>query len=343
MSGVETVTVAAADADLRLDRWFKREYPQVTHGRLEKLLRTGQVRIDGKRAKASTRLIPGQAVRVPPLPDGAAPAPRPVAEISTADRDALRDAILYRDDWVIVLDKAAGLAVQGGSGQTRHLDGLLDALRFDAEERPRLVHRLDKDTAGVLLLARSAAAARALTASFRSKATEKVYWALVAGVPPQPRGRIALSIGKTGGPGAEKVTADPEGGKDAVTLFHVVQSQGKQAAWLVLRPLTGRTHQLRAHCALMGTPILGDGKYGGKAAFRKDLPNRLMLQAHSLALPHPDDGTTLRVVAPLPDHMAEAWDRLGFDPNRGEPAAEALARYAEGLRHSPGRDGSVQR
>jgi 23S rRNA pseudouridine955/2504/2580 synthase len=339
VSAVRTLTVAPEDAQLRLDRWFRREFPALGHGRLEKLLRTGQVRVDGRRVKASTRLVPGQAIRVPPLDiAGAKPAPRLPARISAEDAEALQSAVLYRDGSVIALNKPAGLAVQGGSGQRRHLDAMLDALRFGAAERPRLVHRLDRDTSGVLLLARSAAAARALAAAFRGKEVGKVYWALVSGVPARRRGRIALPLAKRPGPGGEKVAADEDSGKDAVTLYRVVQTQGDKAAWLALMPLTGRTHQLRAHCALMGTPILGDGKYGGKAAFPKDmeLPGRLMLLARELGLPHPDDGTTLRVTAPLPPHMAEAWKILGFDETRGESAAHDLLAHAEGLKHSPG-------
>ena len=339
MSGVQTVTVQAADADLRLDRWFKREYPSLTHGRLEKLLRTGQVRVDGKRVKASTRLAPGQALRIPPLPqEGPPPAPRKAVKVTAADQAMIQDAVLFKDNWVIALNKPAGLPVQGGSGQSRHVDGLLDALRYGSDERPRLVHRLDKDTSGVLLLARSAEAARALTESFRSQAATKLYWAIVTGVPQEKRGRIRLALAKLPGRAGEKMAADPEAGKDAVTLYHVVATYRDRAAWLALMPLTGRTHQLRAHCNAMGAPILGDGKYGGAQAFMKGLPRQLMLHARELSLPHPEDGTTLRVTAPLPAHMVEAWGKLGFDPGRGEAAGEALLRYAEGLSHSPGYD-----
>ncbi len=336
MSAVRTVKVAPEDAELRLDRWFRREFPELSHGRLEKLLRTGQVRIDGRRAKASTRLEPGQAIRVPPLGPAAAtgrPAPRP--QVSARDAEALATAVLYRDDWLIALDKPAGLAVQGGSGQKRHLDAMLDALRFGSPERPRLVHRLDRDTSGVLLLARSAAAARRLTAGFRGLQVEKLYWALVVGVPQAKRGRIAEPLAKRPGPGGEKAAPAGAAGKPAVTLYRVVESHGSRAAWLALMPLTGRTHQLRAHCALMGTPILGDRKYGGRDAILPGLPRRLMLLARELALPHPDDGTTLRLTAPLPPHMADAWARFGFDERKGEAAGDALRAYAEGLKHSP--------
>jgi 23S rRNA pseudouridine955/2504/2580 synthase len=344
MSGVQQITVAAADGGQRLDRWFKQHYPQVTHGRLEKLLRKGEIRVDGKRVKASQRLEEGQVVRVPPLPDAAAvpPALPPVAAVSAKEAAALQAAVLYRDDNVIALDKPAGLAVQGGSGQHRHLDGMLDALRFGSDERPRLVHRLDRDTAGVLLLARNAPAARALTASFRGKDTQKIYWALVAGVPKERRGLIDLPLAKHVQAGkGEAMGTDSEAGKPARTLYQVVETFRHSASWLVLLPQTGRTHQLRVHCAALGTPVVGDGKYGGKAAFpealaKAGIPAKMLhLLARELALPDPEDGTTLRVTAPLPPHMAATWQALGFDVARGEKTLQALLAYGEGLSHSP--------
>lgn len=348
MSGVQQVPVGVEEGGLRLDRWFKQHFPQLTHGRLEKMLRKGEIRVDGKRAKASVRLEAGQVVRVPPIPAELG-APRPAAPkkpapapASKADAAALQAAVIYRDAGIIALNKPAGLAVQGGSGQSRHLDGMLDALRFGADDRPRLVHRLDKDTAGVLLLARNAASARALTAAFRGKETQKIYWALVAGVPPEPRGVIDLPLAKQAqGRGEAMAPTDEAAGKSARTLFQVVQSYRGKVSWLVLLPLTGRTHQLRVHCAAMGTPIVGDGKYGGKEAFPATLgrgktpPKILHLLARELALPDPEDGTTLRVTAPLPPHMATTWQELKFDEVRGENALQALLAYAEGLSHSP--------
>ena len=356
MTTLSAVTVAPEEAELRLDRWFRRHYPGLGHGRLEKLLRTGQVRVDGKRAKSGTRLAAGQVVRVPPLappepgtaPKRAAPAP------DARDLEALRASVLFRDEAVIAIDKPAGLAVHGGSGQRRHLDAMLDGLRFDAAERPRLVHRLDKDTGGVLLLARNAAAARKLAAAFKGKSAQKVYWALVAGVPPEPRGRIDLPLSKAGGAGAEKMGAGADG-KPALTLYQVVQTRKIAAtavSWLVLMPLTGRTHQLRAHCAALGAPILCDGKYCGRAAFPDGLvfgglafdvaaggaagiPRRLMLLAREIAVPHPEHEATLRVEAPLPPHMEAAFAALGFQAARGERAAGDLIGYGEGLAHSP--------
>ena len=327
MSGVEIHSVSEEEAGLRLDRWFRHHFPALSHGPLEKLLRSGQIRLDGKRAKAGVRLVPGQAIRVPPLPECAPEhAPERAAPPPSAhDSAALRARVLYRDDWLIAIDKPAGLAVQGGSGQGRHLDAMSEALRFDAAEPPRLVHRLDKDTSGVLLLARTARAARLLTATFREQAARKTYWAAVAGRPRKKSGLISLPLLKRplppGAPGrGERVSADGGEGREAVTRYAVLQTSGKTAAWLGLRPLTGRTHQLRVHCAAMGHPILGDGKYGGKAAFlaNRDLAHQLHLHAREIAIPHPQDGTTLRVVAPLPAHMESAWRILGFDLARGE-------------------------
>ncbi|MBV9523356.1 MAG: RluA family pseudouridine synthase [Alphaproteobacteria bacterium] len=325
MSIVQIIPVAAEDGDIRLDRWFKRHFPALGHGRLEKLLRTGQVRIDGKRARAGDRVAAGQSVRVPPLgtasgaPDEAAP--RPMRE---RDAAAIRAAVLHRDDDVIAIDKPAGLAVQGGTGTTRHLDAMLDALRFEAAERPRLVHRLDKDTSGVLLLARSASAAAKLAAAFRDKAARKTYWALVVGVPRPDRGRIDLPLAKQPGTAGEKMTPGADGSA-AVTYYAVVEEAGTKAAFLALMPITGRTHQLRAHCAAIGTPILGDGKYGGAGAHLAGVPGAraLHLHARSIALPHPQGGT-LRVEAPLPPHMRSTWRFFGFPQSDGDPFA-ALA------------------
>jgi len=333
VTGVRTLAVGADEAGLRLDRWFKLHFPELAHGRLAKLLRTGQVRVDGKRAKPGTRLEAGQSVRVPPLtPLAAAPADkgRRRPAIGAAEAEALRALVLYIDEWVIAIDKPAGLAVQGGTGQRRHLDAMLEALCFGAEEPPRLVHRLDKDTSGVLLLARDARTARHLAEVFRSQQARKLYWAAVAGVPAKARGRIDLSLAKKARRSGERMVEAPAG-KEALTLYQIAARRGREAAWLVLRPLTGRTHQLRVHCAALGHPVLGDGKYGGRRAFleardgRPATAKQLQLHAREIAFPHPADGTTLRITAPLPPHMAETWDALGFDPAAGETAAARLA------------------
>jgi len=314
MTEVELRLVAEDEGDLRLDRWFRRHYPDLSHGRLERLLRTGQVRVDGARVKAGVRLAAGQTVRVPPLAPAppredaaaASPPPRP------ADLAMLRDRVLHMDAEVIVLDKPAGLAVQGGSGQQRHVDAMLDGLRFGHGERPRLVHRLDKDTSGVLVLARTVAAAAALTAAFRGRAARKVYWAITAGVPVPAEGLIALPLAKTGRPGGQRVQVDAEEGLSARTEYRVLDRAARRAAWVRLDPQTGRTHQLRVHCAQIGTPILGDGKYGGAEAFlHGSVARALHLHARRITLPHPSGGL-LDARAELPPHMVETMRLLGF-------------------------------
>ncbi|MSP49296.1 MAG: RluA family pseudouridine synthase [Alphaproteobacteria bacterium] len=322
---VEQREVAAEEVDLRLDRWFKRHFPTLGHGRLEKLLRTGQVRVDGKRVKAGQRLEPGQVVRVPPL-DIEAPAPkREPSAVEEREAKDLRARVLHKDAEILVIDKPAGLAVQGGTGTDRHLDGLLEALRFEAKERPRLVHRLDRDTSGVLVLARTAEAARWLGEAFKSRDADKVYWAVVAGVPKPRQGRIDLKLAKLPGKSGERVAVDAREGKHAVTDFAVVEEVKGIAAWVALKPLTGRTHQLRAHLQAIGHPILGDGKYGGKAAHLDlpDAPKQLQLHARSIALKRPN-GRVLKVEAPLPPHLRSTWAAFGFsarpdrDPFGGE-------------------------
>jgi 23S rRNA pseudouridine955/2504/2580 synthase len=316
MSAVRTIEVAAGDSDIRLDRWFKRHFPGLGHGRLEKLLRTGQVRVDGRRVRAGERLRTGQRIRVPPLPAPLPERPRAVFKIDERDAAGLRGAVLHKDDHVIAIDKPSGLAVQGGPGLARNLDAMLDALRFGSPERPRLVHRLDRDTSGVLLLARTAQAASALAAAFRNKEASKVYWAIVVGVPKEREGRIELALDKRPGPAGERVVAVEDGAR-SLTDYRMLDHAGKRAAWLELRPVTGRTHQLRAHCAAIGTPILGDGKYGGAAAFLTGAPlaRRLHLHARAIELPHPAGGT-LRVEAPLPADLRRTWEFFGFDAER---------------------------
>lgn len=318
MSSVETRQVTADEADIRLDRWFHRHYPDLSHGQLEKLLRTGQVRIDGARAKSNGRLRPGQLVRVPPLPEHAAPlagvaAPARPVQVRETDLADLRARVLYRDEAVLVLNKPPGLAVQGGTGLERHIDAMLGGLQFGAAERPKLVHRLDKDTSGVLVLARSTRAAAKLAEAFRHKTARKIYWALVVGVPKLKRGRIDLALAKMTGQAGERMMADEDEGKRAVTYYTVVDTAGRRAAWLALAPVTGRTHQLRAHCEVLQTPIVGDAKYGGAAAFLTgSVSRKLHLHARSLRIPHPDGGM-LAITAPLPEHMRQSWSLLGFD------------------------------
>lgn len=346
MATFQTITIAKGDAGQRLDRWFRERFPAVGFGELQKLLRTGQVRLDGKRAKASARLEAGQQVRVPPrvqagegkakttgmgdgpregMGDGQGDSPGPKAAprstppVRAADARALRDSVLYLDDDMIVIDKPAGLAVQGGTGTHRHLDAMLDALKFDADERPRLVHRLDRDTSGVLVLARNRAAAQALTRAFRARETRKIYLAITVGVPRPRRGKIDLALGKTGGRGREKMSGDADEASRAVTLYDVLDAAAQRAALVTMMPLTGRTHQLRAHMAAIGTPILGDGKYGGREAFISgiNLEKRLHLHAWRLEIPKPEGGI-LAISAPLSPHMAAAVAAFGFDVGRDD-------------------------
>jgi 23S rRNA pseudouridine955/2504/2580 synthase len=321
MSGVETRTVAADEGEVRLDRWFRRHFPEIAHGRLQRLLRTGQVRVDGRRTQASARLSPGQRIRIPPLP-GDAPSPAPERRapgcVDPADAEWLRSRILFEDHALLVLDKPAGLAVQGGTGTRRHLDGMLQALSAGGE-RPRLVHRLDRDTSGLLVVAKTAAAATSLTAAFRRHRVDKLYWALVVGRPPDPEGSIDRPLAKQSGRGGERVMAIAAGAP-ARTAYRVVARAGRIASWLALKPLTGRTHQLRAHCALLGTPIIGDGKYGGASAHPSGTPKGLMLHARELRLPHPDGGI-LELCAPPSPTLLAGFRWLGFEPDPSLPGA----------------------
>lgn len=325
MADVETRTVAADEAGMRVDRWFHQHFPDLAFGHLQKLLRSGQVRVDGHRVKANARLDPGQLVRVPPLAaTPVAPAGQKGAASIVGDGAALRAMVLHEDDWVVVLDKPAGLAVQGGSGLTRHVDGMLEAWRNRAGVKPRLVHRLDRETSGVLVVAKTRLAASRLAAAFRGRSTRKIYWALVAGVPKPRQGRISTYLARE--EAMERMRVARHGETDAshaVSLYSVVDQAGSQLAWLTMRPVTGRTHQLRAHAAHIGHPIVGDPLYFDTA--HRELPggiqNRLHLHARRIVLPHPDRGT-LDVTAPLPPHMIQSWNLLGFAEGRGIEADE---------------------
>lgn len=313
---VQTRLVAPDDADMRLDRWFRRHFPTLGHGRLEKLLRTGQVRLNGKRAQGSDRVGAGDAIRVPPLPALPAPAPRPRPAIDEKEARALQKLVVYRDADMLAIDKPAGLAVQGGTKTTRHVDALLPALQFDAAEPPRLVHRLDRDTAGVLLLARHRAAAAHLAALFRGRDMRKIYWAVVVGQPPAAEGDIRLPLAKRlgrPGEGEERMVVDEKEGEPARTLFRLLDSAGGKVSLLELEPLTGRTHQLRVHCQAIDTPILGDGKYGGKAAFvtAGKEARQLHLLARELRIPKKGGGSTV-IRAQIPPHMRETMDFFGL-------------------------------
>jgi 23S rRNA pseudouridine955/2504/2580 synthase len=324
MTGVQQVPVADDEADVRLDRWFKRHFPDLTHGGLEKLLRTGQIRIDGARAKSNHRMQPGQVVRVPPLGSVSGQGkPRAVVRaLSDEDTALIQGMVIYKDKELIALNKPPGLAVQGGSKTTRHIDGMLDALQFDSDERPRLVHRLDRDTSGVLIVARSAQAAAKLGRAFQGHDIEKTYWCLVIGYPQHPAGTISAALAKSGPEGQERMCWDEEKGKKAVTDYRVISTAGEKITWLELMPQTGRTHQLRAHCAIIKAPIVGDKKYTVKHdhpdqeidlhdGLLADVADQLCLHARELTL-NLLGRKPLTVTAPLPKHMSTAFRDLGF-------------------------------
>ncbi|MBO6503178.1 MAG: RluA family pseudouridine synthase [Kordiimonadaceae bacterium] len=313
MSGVQNIEVKPDDDDVRIDRWFKRHFPGVSFGQLQKIMRKGEVRLDGKRVKGKERVFAGQIVRVPPLGDSAnKPAPKnPRPRLSDRDIKEVRSWVVYEDESVIAINKPAGLPTQGGTGQSRHVDGLLDALRGNTEHRPKLVHRLDKDTSGALLLGRTPKAAAMLAKAFQSRETDKRYWALVAGTPKERDGRISVRMDKVAAKGHERMVVSADG-KPSLTDYSVIESAGQMASWLALKPHTGRTHQLRLHCAEMGHPIVGDGKYGGQAAFLTGaISRKLHLHSRFITFPHPDGGM-LTVTAPMPDHMTASFDFLGF-------------------------------
>lgn len=316
MSGVRLIEVKPADDGARLDRWFKTHVPEIGFGQLQKLMRKGAVRLDGKRVKGKERISAGQVVRVPPtgpVSEGAQKTRGERRPKLTDDQiQEVKNWVLYRDNDVIVLNKPAGLPTQGGTGQTRHLDGLLDALIFDASARPKLVHRLDKDTSGALLLARTTGAAAHLAKHFQTKDTDKRYWAIVTGAPKLLTGRISMKMDKLNVRGAEKMVQTPDG-KASLTDYAVLDRAADRASWISLKPHTGRTHQLRLHCAEIGHPILGDGKYGGEEAFLSGaISKKLHLHSRQVTFQHPN-GERLTITAPLPPHMAATFDTLGFD------------------------------
>jgi 23S rRNA pseudouridine955/2504/2580 synthase len=311
MSGVQQITVSVEDDDLRLDRWFRKYFPGVKHGQLEKLLRKGQIRVDGGRIKASHKLAAEQIIRIPPLPEGADEAAAKRGPPVLSDRDArfIRDLVIYEDEALLILNKPFGLAVQGGSKTNRHIDGMLDAFGKD-EARPRLTHRLDRDTGGVLVLGKTRKAAKALGEFFQRHKVEKTYWALLAGVPHPRQGRIDLPIAKKAGSDGEKM-GKSEAGKKALTDFQVVEEAGS-VSFVALRPLTGRTHQLRVHCAAIGNPVVGDGKYGGPASRIEGIAPEMHLFCQSMTFPHPLTRRSFTVKAELSAHMLATWKFFNF-------------------------------
>jgi 23S rRNA pseudouridine955/2504/2580 synthase len=321
-TSVRQFTVQPDDDGVRLDRWFKRHLPQIGFATVSRWARTGQIRVDGRRADTADRLTVGQVLRVPPggaTPEKGARARKPLTEEQIDRADAM---VLTQDRAAIVLNKPPGLATQGGSGTHEHVDGLLDAFASEGP-RPRLVHRLDKDTSGVLLIARTPGSAAFFSKRFSTRSARKIYWAIVTGVPSVEEGFIDLPLAKQPGTGGEKMMVDEsEHGQPARTRYRVLDRAGNRAAWVELQPLTGRTHQLRVHMAAIGHPIVGDGKYGGQDAFLSGTISRKMhLHARRLIIDHPD-GAPLDVVAPLPEHFAMAMAQLGFDEAQGAELPE---------------------
>lgn len=318
---VRQFTVAADDEGIRLDRWFKRHLPDTSFNTVSRWARTGQLRVDGARATPGDRLSEGQVIRVPPPETAVTTAPRAKKErvpLAPEQIEYARSMVIHRDDQAIVINKPPGLATQGGTRTIEHVDGLLDALQFEAEGRPKLVHRLDKDTSGALLIARTARAAAFFSKSFSGRSARKTYWALVVGVPEIEDGLIELPIAKQPGTGGEKMHVDEEEGQPARSRYRVIERAGNRATWVELQPFTGRTHQLRVHMAAIGHPIVGDGKYGGAEAFLTGgISRKMHLHARRIRIDHPDGGK-LDVQAELPAHFAETMATLGFEEADGD-------------------------
>jgi 23S rRNA pseudouridine955/2504/2580 synthase len=331
-NGIRQFTVEADDDGIRLDRWFKRHLPDASFNIVSRWARTGQLRVDGKRATPGDRLEAGQQLRVPPADVAAAANARPARKRRDLTADEIEFAlgmVIHRDDAAIVLNKPAGLATQGGTKTENHVDGLLDALTFGLDNRPKLVHRLDKDTSGALLVARTSRAAGHFAKAFSSRTARKVYWALVVGVPDIADGFIDLPIGKQPGSGGEKMHVDEKEGASARTRYRIVERAGNTCAWVELQPYTGRTHQLRVHMAAIGHPIVGDGKYGGKEAFLTGTISRKMhLHARRIRIDHPK-GEQIEVRADLPPHMKDSFADLGFEIELGDALVLDALKFSE--------------
>ncbi len=336
MSGVQTRTITHDDAEMRIDRWLRKEFPHLTQGRIEKMCRKGELRVDGGRVKPNARLEYGQKVRIPPLNEAdSQPAPVAIRKINKSDTKMIQDCVLWKDEHIIALNKPPGLPSQGGSGQgERHVDGLAEALKFGYKEKPKLVHRLDKDTSGLLLLARTPRVARALSEALRHRNVRKIYWAAVAGQPSPKAGSIKYGLLKAPGRGqrgeGEKMqcihprdVATTEGAKRSHTDYAIQDTAGTRMTWVALVPITGRTHQLRAHMAEIGHPIVGDGKYGGSssenagdgwgAGVGGEISRKLHLHARTLIIEHPVKKEMITLQAPLPEHMQRTWDYVGWN------------------------------
>ncbi|MBL8554504.1 MAG: RluA family pseudouridine synthase [Phenylobacterium sp.] len=318
MREVRTLYVDKGEEGVRLDRWFKRRWPHLNHVQIQKLTRSGQIRVDGARAKPDTRLTAGSQVRVPPLPD--APRPEEKGRLAARDIAYAKSLVIYEDEEVLALNKPSGLAVQGGTKTSKHVDRLLSAWG-EGLERPRLVHRLDRDTSGVLVLGKTPGAAAKLAGAFARRRAQKIYWAIVAGFPKPGEGVLDLPLAKKGvGDREMMVPADPrdERAEQAETEFVTIARAGPRAAWMALWPHTGRTHQLRAHMLAMGHPILGDPKYNSEASVELSEGLRLQLHARRLVLPHPSRGT-LMLEAPISPELAAGFERFGFDEHEADP------------------------
>ncbi|KQT31343.1 RNA pseudouridine synthase [Sphingomonas sp. Leaf412] len=318
--GVRQFTIGYDDDDIRVDRWFKRHLTAVSFTTVAKWARTGQLRLDGARVGPGDRLRAGQVLRVPPAePVRATEKPkRERAPLSADEESFARELVIHKDAQALVLNKPPGLATQGGTKTTSHVDGLLDALQYEGESRPKLVHRLDKDTSGALLVARTSRAAAFFAKTFSSRTAKKVYWALVVGVPSIEDGMVELPIGKQPGTGGEKIHVDEAEGSPARTRYRIIERAGNRACWVELQPFTGRTHQLRVHMSAIGHPIVGDGKYGGIAAFLTgNISRKMHLHARRIRVDHPDGGE-IDVTAELPTHFAESLKSLGFEPMAGD-------------------------
>ncbi len=329
MSGVSKKIVLPDEAGMRLDRWFKTHFPTIRHGELEKLLRKGQVRVSGTRAKSNRRLEPGEEIRIPPMRNDASMS-KPTKPYREDEAEALKDIILYEDESLIALNKPFGLAVQGGTNTKRHVDGMLASFGARNDERPKLVHRLDKDTGGLLIVAKSRIAAQCLGDAFKSHQVEKIYWALTAGVPRPRQGTITMPVAKRmvriGDNDMERViAADGADAKPAITDYQTIDEAGHGVAFLAMRPVTGRTHQLRVHAAAIECPIIGDGKYGGHKARLAGVSPKLHLFCRSMSFPHPKTRKIMTLMAPLTGHMEDTWRFFAFD-------GEAVSEWPEDLR-----------
>ncbi len=340
---VRQFTVGYDDDGIRVDRWFKRHLPDTSFTTVAKWARTGQLRVDGARATPGDRIAAGQTLRVPPAEPAPAEAQRPVRQRRVLSDDEVafaKEMVIHRDPQAYVLNKPPGLATQGGTKTTAHVDGLLDALHEDDEGRPKLVHRLDKDTSGALLVARTSRSAAFFAKAFSGRTARKIYWALVVGVPSIEDGTIELPIAKQPGTGGEKMHVDEAEGQPARSRYRVIERAGNRAAWVELQPFTGRTHQLRVHMAAIGHPIVGDGKYGGPAAFLTGgISRKMHLHARRIRVDHPDGGHRIDVTADLPTHFRDSLASLGFeeaagdnlpqDEDRGPPPKAVLKQRAK--------------